>query len=245
MMSRPFKRKAIAAVAAVAAVGSLSLNVALGAGQLVPIQADLNHAITIVLHGQKFVPLEDDGSVLTPITYKGLTYLPLRAVAEASGLKVAWDPNTETAYLGDEEGEVAVGELEYTRVTQEYTYDNHRYRTRERTPDELKTAGGEQFEYGYVPGKGNFGIDVSVKLDYKFHQFKAKVYVDGAPEHLGKDGTGTIEITDESGVPIRTLTAKKGETVDVAVDDLVTVKGIRITVEGDRSIIGEPMVGKP
>jgi hypothetical protein len=55
----------------------------------------------LVIHGAPFTPLDSDGTKLTPITYNGRTYLPLRAVAEATGLQVNWDNATRTATLGN------------------------------------------------------------------------------------------------------------------------------------------------
>ena len=40
-----------------------------------------------------------DGTILYPITYNGNTYLPIRTVADMTGLSIGWDPTSETIYL--------------------------------------------------------------------------------------------------------------------------------------------------
>jgi Copper amine oxidase N-terminal domain. len=228
------------------AIACFSLGNAAGAGKLVGIEAFLNDSMTIMLHGKKFVAKEEDGSAIVPITYRGRTYLPLRAIAEATGLKVQWDGKTQTAYLGAVEGEIDPGELTYTRVNQDFSYNDHRYRTKELHSGELTTAGGETFDFGYVTGKGNYSVDIRVALDYKYHSFKARAYIDSElPEHLGEGGTGTVTILDENDIPLKSFTAKKGEIIDIQLDNLTTVKTLQISVEGDRSILGEPMIGMP
>lgn len=42
-----------------------------------------------------------------PFICNGTTYLPVRAVGEAMGKKVAWNGNTNTVYLGEIPGEKA------------------------------------------------------------------------------------------------------------------------------------------
>jgi len=66
------------------------------------ITALLNGNIKITLHGQLWTPRDVNGNALTPITYNGSTYLPVRAVAEAAGLNVDWDGATQTVLIGDQ-----------------------------------------------------------------------------------------------------------------------------------------------
>jgi hypothetical protein len=65
------------------------------------ITAYLDNGIHLVVNGLQFTAKDTDGKVLTPINYEGNTYLPLRSVAEATGLDVKWDDATRTARLGD------------------------------------------------------------------------------------------------------------------------------------------------
>jgi hypothetical protein len=65
------------------------------------IKAYLNIGVSIELKGNAWTPKDEDGNVLHPITYNGSTYLPVRAVGEAVGLKVDWNAETQTVVLGE------------------------------------------------------------------------------------------------------------------------------------------------
>jgi peptidoglycan/xylan/chitin deacetylase (PgdA/CDA1 family) len=55
--------------------------------------------IKVTLDG-KTIPLKDaSGNIVEPFIYNGTTYLPIRAVGSALGLKVAWNADTNTATL--------------------------------------------------------------------------------------------------------------------------------------------------
>ena len=75
--------------------------VAIAATGTQQITALLNGNIKITLHGQPWTPKDATGKALTPITYNGSTYLPVRAVAEAAEISVDWDGATQTVILGD------------------------------------------------------------------------------------------------------------------------------------------------
>ncbi|CAH1202958.1 hypothetical protein PAECIP111891_02168 [Paenibacillus allorhizoplanae] len=64
------------------------------------ITAYLDGGIRLVVNGLPFTAKDSDGKVLAPINYEGNTYLPLRSVAEATGMNVKWDEATRTATLG-------------------------------------------------------------------------------------------------------------------------------------------------
>ncbi|MEW9697769.1 stalk domain-containing protein [Paenibacillus sp. SI8] len=67
------------------------------------ITAFLDDSIHIFVNGLPFTAKDSDGKVLTPINYEGNTYLPMRSVAEATGLSVKWEDATRTAKLGPSE----------------------------------------------------------------------------------------------------------------------------------------------
>jgi len=75
------------------------------AGTLEQIQANLNHGIKFVLDGQPWNPKNANGDAIKPISYKETTYVPLRAVAEATGADVKWDAASQTISIGTEEAE--------------------------------------------------------------------------------------------------------------------------------------------
>ena len=55
--------------------------------------------IQIVIDGTRITPKDVNGNIVEPFIYNGTTYLPIRAVGEAMGKNVEWDPSTQTVYL--------------------------------------------------------------------------------------------------------------------------------------------------
>ncbi len=55
--------------------------------------------ISIKLDGAYLTPRDVTGAVVNPFIISGTTYLPVRAVASALGLKVEWEQETQTIYL--------------------------------------------------------------------------------------------------------------------------------------------------
>ncbi|MHA7966873.1 stalk domain-containing protein [Paenibacillus sp. CAU 1782] len=58
------------------------------------ISASLNHSIKFLLNGKSWTPTDVNGNELSALVYKGSTYVPLRAVSNALGANVDYDPNT-------------------------------------------------------------------------------------------------------------------------------------------------------
>lgn len=93
-------RRRLWIAAALAALVSVSASIgALAASNLVKIAAHLNHNITFTLNGYSWTPTDANGKVLYPITYNNTTYLPVRAVSEAAGVRINWDGKTQTIHL--------------------------------------------------------------------------------------------------------------------------------------------------
>lgn len=61
------------------------------ASTLQKIQANLNHGISFLLNGEAWTPKDANGKKAAPISYQGTTYVPLRAVAEATGAEIKFD----------------------------------------------------------------------------------------------------------------------------------------------------------
>ena len=61
--------------------------------------AILNKNIKFTVNGEAFVPIETDGSICYPLTYKDRTYIPARFIAEKAGLSVEWVGETKTIKL--------------------------------------------------------------------------------------------------------------------------------------------------
>ena len=65
-------------------------------------KADLTYRdIKITLNKEEVTPKDANGNVVEPFIINGTTYLPVRAVADALGLQVAWDDKTSTVALTD------------------------------------------------------------------------------------------------------------------------------------------------
>jgi hypothetical protein len=81
-------------------VASMSVG-AFAASNLTVIKAYLNTGIKVSVDGAAWTPKDASGKVTSPITYKGTTYLPVRAVGDAFGVKVGWNAATRTVLLGE------------------------------------------------------------------------------------------------------------------------------------------------
>lgn len=240
------RAKTWAAVMMVLFALSLMLNVA-SAANLIEIQAYLNNGIRLVLHGELFEAKAPDGTKQVPITYRGSTYLPLRAVAEAVGLEVTWDANTNTAYLGEVGGEIAKDAITYTRVTPEFAPSgSDLYKLASRTPEYLNRAPDRTFEYGYSGTPGyQAGISLFVQTNYEYDKFKATFWVDEEKDEYGEylQLYPSISFTDENGVLVQRMDVEFGNLYEVEVD-IKDVQQLEVWVSGGLSIIGEPMIGK-
>ena len=60
-------------------------------------QAVLDYtSIQITLDGKSVIPTDANGNAVEPFAMDGTTYLPVRGIANALGLDVEWDQNTQT-----------------------------------------------------------------------------------------------------------------------------------------------------
>lgn len=223
---------------------SVAFNVS-AASNLVEIQAFLNNEIKIMLHGKSFEPKDpDDGTKYVPITYKGRTYLPMRAVAEAVGLEVLWDNNTQTASIGNTGGEIVKNKISWINASPEFGGGASNYRLKSRTP-ELLTAGDKTvFDFGYF-AENSAGQSESFNTNFGYDKFKARFWVDDDKDEEGKYNylDSFIEITDEHGITIKKIDVEYNKMYDVEIN-IKDVKELKIWVRGGKSIIGEPMLGK-
>lgn len=63
-------------------------------------QATLDYSgIQITLNGNKIDPVDANGNPVEPFAISGTTYLPVRAISNALGLGVEWEPATQTVKL--------------------------------------------------------------------------------------------------------------------------------------------------
>jgi len=89
------KKKVVTTIVALStfAAGVMS---AQAASNIEQIQASLNRGIKFVVNGNAWTPKDGNGAAVAPISYKGTTYVPLRAVAEATGADIKWDGASQT-----------------------------------------------------------------------------------------------------------------------------------------------------
>ena len=66
--------------------------------------------IKITLNGTPITPKDANGNAVEPFIIDGTTYLPIRAIADALGLDVGWDPGTSTVTLKEPSGAAPVVE---------------------------------------------------------------------------------------------------------------------------------------
>ena len=71
----------------------------LATGKQELVTAILNRDVKLVWNGDLFEP-KDNEERLYPITYEGRTYVPVRAVAEKSGMSVDWDEPSKSILFG-------------------------------------------------------------------------------------------------------------------------------------------------
>lgn len=70
------------------------------ASNLQDIRASLNHKLAIVVNGQAYTPKDGNGKTLAPITYNGITYLPVRSIGEALNTSVTYDAGSSRVIIG-------------------------------------------------------------------------------------------------------------------------------------------------
>ncbi len=91
-------RKSVILVVLIVSLLALA-SAAAGALRVQKIEAHLAHDIGFRLDGQPWQPVDLDGTILTPIIYRGRSYVPARALLEEKGVAVGFDSNTRTITL--------------------------------------------------------------------------------------------------------------------------------------------------
>ena len=65
--------------------------------------------IKITIDGNEISPKDANGNIVEPFIIDGTTYLPVRAIAEALGLSVAWEDQTNTVVLSSDVSDTTPG----------------------------------------------------------------------------------------------------------------------------------------
>ncbi len=136
--------------------------------------------VNIVVNGKEVTPTDNNGNPVETIMHNGVVYLPIKTVAEITGLAYQWDGPSYTAYLGNMNGK-----LEYPTVKlEDMTSINHSAKKTESLND----------NYGNRYGRAIYNHSEGYKLEYllnmKYSKFKGTLYV---PE--GEISTKTIYLT--------------------------------------------------
>ncbi|MBW4084388.1 copper amine oxidase N-terminal domain-containing protein [Paenibacillus sp. S150] len=88
-------------IAAIAAGMTITGSAGVYAGaKLEQIKAYLNHSIGVVVDGTPYWLKDGNGKTLTPITYEGLTYLPIRSIAGALKVPITYDAASYKVRIG-------------------------------------------------------------------------------------------------------------------------------------------------
>ncbi|OPH50020.1 hypothetical protein BC351_36615 [Paenibacillus ferrarius] len=89
-------------------VSIIGISMLFGAGvgayanaNLQEIKAYLNNDIKVKVNGKVATLLDQQGNVVTPITYDGSTYLPARAIANSLSVAVDYDAATNSVLFGE------------------------------------------------------------------------------------------------------------------------------------------------
>lgn len=119
----------IAGVLTTAIVGSISIS-ALAASGAMTISVN---PINIQVNGETFAPKDVNGKSVPVFAYNGTTYAPLRALAEAYGLEVGYDANSNMATvtsskIPDESTQNNIDEEDYNifKNMWDISFDQHR-----------------------------------------------------------------------------------------------------------------------
>jgi hypothetical protein len=196
------------------------------------IQAQINYGINMILNGKDFNPTDVDGSALRPITYKGRTYLPARALSEAVGMTVDYDVKSKTVILGERKDfiEVNADMFDYLGDAA-FTKDI-----------DLLYTPNKTFEWGITNYKGKqTGLYAFfINLDKKYTKFYSSVYLSNESKEAQ-----IILINNKSydGELLKSVRLNPGEFIDIEFD----VSGVEklyvsCVPEGDAKKItfGEP-----
>jgi hypothetical protein len=152
--------------------------------------------------------MDDDGSRLYPISYKGRTYLPVRALANALSVAVDYDSETKTVYLGERERIPLEGKDYMKNYTSQFSTDK----------DQL-LVNGKQYEWGIV----YTGTD-------GYYEYSGFIYPNGKYQKFGgvacfedqDDSTDEVIIkireNDYQGKVLKEITVKKGESIPFEID---------------------------
>jgi len=203
------------------------------------IKALINYNLKMKLNGNDFAPLGSDGQVMRPITYKGTSYLPVRAIAEALDIAVDYDSATQTIYLG-EKGRIPVAGTDFKKnYTCQFSVDTSQL-----------FVNNQQYQWGivYTGTDGNYEYSCFVCPNGEYQKFGGTACfqdLDNSTEEV----IIKIRDTDYQGTVLKEITLKKGDSTAFEID-IPGVKTLYIqnlvsdrvpkSSNPDRLVIAEP-----
>ncbi|GIO34078.1 MULTISPECIES: stalk domain-containing protein [Paenibacillus] len=203
---------------------SLGLSFVLGtvtasqaASTLEKIQANLNHGLTFLLNGEAWTPKDANGAKATPISYKGTTYVPLRAVAEATGAEVKFDGAKQqiTISTGSNQAEAETPNKQGERVPFSVNNVSHlkwSYFASGITRNKADLLFGEtQYETAFIVNEVN---SAGQGVAFKVKEGTKRVGVLVGFKSPKSDGTATYSIADKDGQALATGQIGNGKVVN-------------------------------
>lgn len=166
-----------ALVLVIAVTGVFALCVPTIAAGLVDKTINVSSGLNIVVNGENFIPRDVQGKELETFVYNGSTYIPLRAVSQALGYPVDYDPATLTAYVGVIPGQAVNIESICPNYDRSYAYTTN---TKEH-PDSIRVAGDMYVDATCFGGSD--GAYTLYNLHAKYNKFNFKF------GHIDESGT--------------------------------------------------------
>ena len=166
--------------------------------------------IKVMLNGKEITPTDANGNAIEPFIIDGTTYLPVRGVASALGMNVAWDGATNTVKLdnpGVFQGGVQVYDDE--KVTIEFAGC--------RAPKDSSL-----FKYYYADFNITNKTDVTLTFQPNAISFNGISYQVSGSEEVAPQSTGKISFSTEEVIPTSGISKTSGEVKVIDFNKLLT-----------------------
>ncbi|MGI5839854.1 MAG: stalk domain-containing protein [bacterium] len=204
----------------------------IAAGGDANINAILSGTIKMKLFGRDFTPQEANGNYIKPISYNGRTYLPVRTIAEALDIPIEWDGATSTIWIG--------GRTEIVPVNSTSLYED-KSRTILTTDAEKLTSSDTVYKWGITNSQplNSVYFRCIVKAGGKYSRFTADLFL---AADVKKDLVIEFRKEDVTGLVIRSVTLKPGETISIDID----IAGVQnLFVHAQAGTVSKVIIGEP
>ncbi|WP_289139996.1 hypothetical protein [uncultured Brevibacillus sp.] len=125
------KKKAFVAIISASMLASMGAG-ALAATKLQEIKAYLNPEVRVQVNGTHVALRDVKGNVITPISYQGANYFPIRSISDALDIAVDYDETTKTIILGEKVDGVSIvdgfKDMYHTKNSAQTTYKGKDYK---------------------------------------------------------------------------------------------------------------------